>query len=120
MPSLGIPVSYAEISGVSVLCEIVSMHEGLVPDVSLGTHFFNELVEAEILYLALFPGREGNHINEAFFEKLPNRLEELLPNAASRAGVVRVIEAADLPDGKVLRLNANNIRQEVVCYLASA
>ena len=46
---------------VSVLCEIVAMREDLVPDVSLGTHFFNDLVEMDILYLALFPGRRNNH-----------------------------------------------------------
>lgn len=120
MPSLGIPVSYAEINGVSVLCEIVAMHEGLVPDVSLGTHFFNELVEAEILYLALFPGREGNRINEVFLEQMPNRLEQLSPNAAQCGKVVRVIDAADLPDGKAICLNANNAKQEVVCYLSRA
>lgn len=118
MPSLGIPVSYAEISGVSVLCEIVAMHEGLVPDVSLGTHFFNELIEAEILYLALFPGHEGNSINEAFLTGLPNRLAELSPNAAPYAGMVRVIDAADLIDGRTIHLHADNIKQEVICYLA--
>ena len=31
--------------GVSILCEIVAMHENLIPDVSLGTHFLNELVD---------------------------------------------------------------------------
>ncbi len=120
MPSLGIPVSYAEISGVTALCEIVSMHEGLVPDVSLGTHFFNELVEAEILYLALFPGRDGNYINESFLKGLPNRLEQLLPNASSKANVVRVIDATDLPHNKVIQLNANNVLQQVVCYVANS
>jgi len=54
-PSLGVPVSFAEINTISALCEIVAMREDLVPDVSLGTHFFNELVEMDILYLALFP-----------------------------------------------------------------
>ena len=58
-PSLGVPVSFAEIDTVSVLCEIVAMRDDLVPDVSLGTHFFNDLVEMDILYLALFPGRQG-------------------------------------------------------------
>jgi hypothetical protein len=117
MPSLGIPVSYAEISGVSFLCEIVSMHEGLTPDVSLGTHFFNELVEAEILYSALFPGRGDNWLNDAFFESMPNCLEDLVPEAAQRSGVVKVIDAANLPPGKTIQINANSIEQRVVCYL---
>ena len=54
-PSLGVPVSFSEIDNISALCEIVAMREDLIPDVSLGTHFFNDLVELDILYLALFP-----------------------------------------------------------------
>lgn len=117
MPSLGIPVSYAEINKVSFLCEIVTMHEDLVPDVSLGTHFFNELVEADILYLALFPGRDGNRLNEEFLSLMPNRLEQLLPDMAYRANVIHVIDTKDISGGRSMRVNANNLKQEVVCYL---
>ncbi len=119
-PSLGVPVSYAEISHVSVLCEIVAMHEGLVPDVSLGTHFFSELVEADILYVALFPGREGNVLNEEFLASLPNRLEQVLPPAVRRADVVRVIDAVDLPANRSILLHAHNRSQNVVCYVKDA
>jgi hypothetical protein len=116
MPSLGVPVSFAEINTVSVLCEIVAMRDELVPDVSLGTHFFNELVEAEMLYVALFPGRKDNLLNEAFFKEAPNRLVDLVPEAASRANVVHVINAADVAGGGSIQLNASNVKQRVVCY----
>ena len=78
-PSLGVPVHFAEINTVSVLCEIVAMRDDLVPDVSLGTHFFNDLVENDMLYLALFPKREGNYWNDALLMSSPNRLAELCP-----------------------------------------
>jgi pyruvate,water dikinase len=116
-PELGVPVRFAEINNATVLCEMVTMHGGLVPDVSLGTHFFSDLVETDILYLALFPQREDNRLNEAFFDQQPNRLAELLPNAAEWAHCVRVI---DLPNDQcraVLRLNANTLKQNVFCYL---
>lgn len=117
-PSLGVPVSFAEIDTVSVLCEIVAMREDLVPDVSLGTHFFNELVEMDILYLALFPGRKGNAWNRRFFEESPNRLAELVPDAGPGAHAVRVIDLAPSADGSSrLKLNANTMSQTVVCYL---
>jgi pyruvate, water dikinase len=116
-PSLGVPVSYAEINRASVICEVVAMREDLVPDVSLGTHFFNDLVEADTLYMALFPDRPGNFLNEAFFAGHPNRLTQLLPDAAGKEHIVRVIEAADLPDGHLVKLNANALQQKVVCYL---
>jgi hypothetical protein len=119
-PSLGVPISFAEINTCSVLCEVVAMREDLVPDVSLGTHFFNELVECDILYLALFPGREGNLLNEDLLQRLPNRLVDLIPSAASRQNVVRVIDSADLGEGKSFRLHANNLTQDVACYIDDA
>ena len=117
-PSLGVPVCFAEIATVSVLCEIVAMREDLVPDVSLGTHFFNDLVEMDMLYLALFPRRDGNSWNREFFEQSPNRLAELLPDEARWSDVVHVI---DMPlasqGGARLKLSANSLTQQVMCYL---
>jgi hypothetical protein len=92
------------------------MREDIVPDVSLGTHFFNELVEMDILYMALFPTREGNFIGRAFFEEQPNRLTDLLPEEGRWAETVRVIDAADLPDRAIV-LNANTLAQTVLVYL---
>jgi hypothetical protein len=117
-PSLGVPVHFAEINTVSVLCEIVAMRDDLVPDVSLGTHFFNDLVENDMLYLALFPNREGNFWNDALLQSAPNRLAELLPDDAQWSKAVRVIDlrpAANL--GAVARLTADAIGQQVICYL---
>jgi hypothetical protein len=117
-PSLGVPVTFAEIHPVSVLCEVVTMRENLVPDASLGTHFFNELVESDMLYLALTPNREGHLINESFFEDgAANRVADLLPAAGESSQGVIVCRAADLPDGVRLKLNANTLKQKVVCYL---
>jgi pyruvate, water dikinase len=117
-PSLGVPVAFSEIDTVSVLCEIVAMRDDLVPDVSLGTHFFNDLVEMDILYLALFPGRQSNYWSREFFEQSPNRLAELLPEATNWTNVVRVIDVSTVvPEDKVLKLNANALDQQVVCYL---
>jgi len=95
-PDLGIPVRFPEINCVSVLCEIVTMRENLVPDVSLGTHFLNELVEMNILYMALFPHQRSNYLNENFFLDSPNRLLDLVPGATRWTDEVRVIDAAEV------------------------
>jgi len=116
-PSLGVPVSFAEINTVSVICEIVAMREDLIPDVSLGTHFFSDLVEMDILYLALFPNREGNSLNQKFFDKAPNRLLELVPRASTYAHVIKVIDRPREHDWRVIKLNANTLNQKAVCYL---
>ena len=112
-PSLGVPITFYEINTISILCEIVTMREDLVPDVSLGTHLFSELVEMDILYLALFPQQSSNYINRKFFEQSDNTLEKYLPEAKHHTDVIRVVEPGD----KALELNANALKQKVVCYL---
>lgn len=112
-PSLGVPVSYGDISPVSVLCEIVAMRDDLIPDVSLGTHFLNELVELDTLYMALFPHKEGNRLNDGYFDQAPSRLLELAPDAERWKDVVRVIDAADRP----IVIHANTLKQRVVGYV---
>ncbi|HBA85419.1 MAG TPA: pyruvate, phosphate dikinase [Verrucomicrobia bacterium] len=116
-PSLGIPVNFGEISRVSILCEIVAMRENLIPDVSLGTHFLNELVEMNMLYIALFPRQKKNILHEAFFLKAPNRLAELVPEAASWADTVKVIDVREAAaQDRVVTLSANAVEQKAVCY----
>ncbi len=111
-PSLGVPTSFAEINTVAALCEIVTATGEVIPDVSLGTHYFNDLVESDILYVALFPERDGNALNRDFLETGENRLAELLPGAGDFSRVVRVI---DTPDAGIT-LNADAMQQRAVCY----
>jgi pyruvate, water dikinase len=116
-PALGVPVSFSEINAVSVICELGVMHEGLVPDVSLGTHFFNDLVEMNMLYLAVLPDRKGHLINPDLLGSLPNKLTKLLPEAEALAEVVRVIDGKDLPHASRLRLYADSFGQKAFFYL---
>jgi len=87
-----------------------------VPDVSLGTHFFNELVEADILYFAMFPDRDGNILNSAFLDQANNRLVELLPQESRWSQAVCVVDASDSENDRRWLLNANTLTQDVVCY----
>jgi hypothetical protein len=116
-PELGIPVAFAEINRVNVLCEMVMMHEHLIPDVSLGTHFLNELVEMNMLYLALFPKRDANYLNQDFFLKAPNHLTTLVEDADRWKDVIRVVDAADVAGaGRVVALIADAREQKVLCF----
>ena len=120
MPSLGVPVSFAEINTASVICELATMHEGLIPDVSLGTHFFNDLVEMDMLYVAVSPGGEGHALNEDFVRRQPNQLATLVPSAAALADALRVIDSGSLVDGGAIFLNVDSMKQRGVCYWAGA
>lgn len=117
MPELGIPVTLSQIKNVSMLCEVAAMHEGLTPDLSLGTHFFNDLVDLEIGYMGVAPGRQGSLLNTDLLESSPNRLAELLPDHADRADLVHVIDAEDL-GGRCIFLWADMLKQEGVIYLS--
>mgnify|MGYP006967018462 FL=1 len=120
MPSLGVPVKFREINTVSVLCEIVEMNVNLIPDVSLGTHFFNDIVEFKLLYLALFPHRGEDVLNRPLLESMSNRLFDLSPGDSKWSDAVKVIDARDMPPGKVLFINANTLTQRARCYIADA
>jgi hypothetical protein len=93
------------------------MRKDLVPDVSLGTHFLNELVEMNMLYLALFPDRGGNRLDTSFFLGAPNRLTRLVPGADGWEDTLRVIESRDLVGkGEAVVLTADAVKQRVVCF----
>jgi pyruvate, water dikinase len=95
-PSLGIPVRAGRIASACAVCEVVAMHSGLIPDVSLGTHFFNDLVEHDLLYLACFPGKPGNFLDEDRLLAAPSRTAEFLDNPADPlADRVRWLDLAD-------------------------
>ncbi len=116
-PALGVPVSFAEMNAASVVCEIAAMHEGLVPDVSLGTHFFNDLVEMNMLYLAVSPDRKGHTVNSSLITSLPNKLATLLPSSAGLEPVLWVVDSVDIA-GARLQLHADSFKQRAVVYLA--
>ena len=91
---LGVPVSYADISNSAVLVEVARQKGGYLPDLSFGTHFFQDLVESSIRYLPLYPDDPGVVFNEAFFLRSANALADLAPEFASLSDVLRVIDVA--------------------------
>jgi pyruvate,water dikinase len=113
-PALGIPTTFGEIEHVSAIVEVAVMHEGLVPDVSLGTHFFNDLVELDMLYMAVLPNREAHTLDQVFFEEeTENLLTTLLPDAVEFASVVRVIGKVG---DRAIHLYADTRHQRAFCY----
>jgi pyruvate,water dikinase len=117
-PAMGVPVSFKEIRNVSIIAELAVMHKGLVPDVSLGTHFFNDLVEMDMLYFGVFPNHGGCCLNDDFLDEAREYLVELEPDDPLWAKSVVVFEGKKDAAGPELRLHADAAAQRVVCYLA--
>jgi hypothetical protein len=117
---LGVPVTYSDINNTAVLSEVARKKGGHLPDLSFGTHFFQDLVEAGIRYLPLYPDEEGNVLDERFLRRSPNLLPELLPEFADLAEVVRVIDIPQSTDGQYLHVLMNGDLSEAVGLFAEA
>ena len=56
-PELGVPAAFADIDHFTALCEIAESKYGYNPELSYGSHMFQDLVETGILYVAVFEGK---------------------------------------------------------------
>lgn len=113
IPSLGVPVAFAELNQVSVLGEIGYRHTGFLPDVSFGTHFFQDMIESEIVYLALFPERQETIYQLDLLEKFAQKAHDIGSESLKLREVVKVY---DLTPGKSsLQLISDINSQEIQC-----
>ncbi|MHC4352528.1 MAG: PEP/pyruvate-binding domain-containing protein [Planctomycetota bacterium] len=111
-PSLGVPINFAEINKATALVEVSYEGGNLMPELSFGTHFFHDLVESDIFYVALFPQKDGVVFNRNKLLEMPNLLNKLLPDEQEYESVIKVYE----PESKVLQIVCDIISQRVVCF----
>lgn len=96
-PALGVPVSFSEIAAADALIEFTYPDGDFRPDLSYGSHFFQDIVEGETFYAAIFGDRQGVVFNHEWLTDQPNRILDLVPGAQqSIADVVHVVLPADL------------------------
>lgn len=114
---LGVPVRYADINRCCLLIEVARQKDGFSPEVSFGTHFFQDLVEADIQYLPLYPDEEGNRFNEAFLNSAPNVLADIVPADADFAGAIHVIHVPAVARGRKLTVVMDGETDHAVAYL---
>ena len=79
-PELGIPVVFADISHFNAILEESYSEVGYMPELSFGSHMFQDLVEAEIYYGALFENEKKIEFNRQMLFDYPNVLKEIDPN----------------------------------------
>jgi pyruvate, water dikinase len=115
--TLGVPVTYSDINNTAMLVEVARRKGGYTPDLSFGTHFFQDLVEANIKYLALYPDEEGAVFNERFFKTSPSILPELLPDFAQLQSVVRVVDVEAIQPGMEVQILMDGEKNEALAFL---
>jgi hypothetical protein len=111
---LGVRVTYADISNTAVLMEVACAKGNYVPELSFGTHFFQDLVEADIRYIPLYPDDPGSTLDQTFLRRAKNMLPEIIPEFAHLADAVRVVDVAREREGRVLRILMNADLEEAV------
>lgn len=114
---LGVNATYSEIEHTSLLVEIAREKAGHTPEVSYGTHFFQDIVEEEIIYMPVYPDAKGSKFNEAFFRDSRNMLTDILPDHGGFSHVVKVINVHEASFGAHAVVIANLYEQDAVCYL---
>ena len=119
--TLGVSVTYADISNTAMLIEVARRKGSYLPELSFGTHFFQDLVEARIRYLPLYPDEGEGQFNEDFLKRRPSCLSDLLPELAPEGSALsaclRVIDVPATSEGRILRVLLDAERDEALAYL---
>jgi pyruvate,water dikinase len=114
---LGVNVGYADIDNASVLVEIAGEEAGQVPEVSYGTHFFQDLVENQIIYLPVYPEDAAAEFNSRFFKDSANVLTDLLPDASEFKDCLHLIDVSASAPGKSVHIVADPQARKAIAYL---
>ncbi len=106
-PELGVPTSFADISEFEIICETEETRAGYNPELSYGSHIFQDLVEAEILYTAAFLDKNKT---KRFCPEMLERYPDLAGDFADDPKVSRIVHVYDV-SGKGLKVY-NDIANE--------
>jgi hypothetical protein len=112
--NLGVKVTYSNINKTKLLVEIAFAKNGSTPEVSYGTHFFQDLVEADIVIIPLYPDDPRSIFNEEFLVKSPSVLKEIAPETKDLEEVVRVIHIPSVCDGHYLQVSLSTLHQKSI------
>ena len=110
-PALGVPVRFSQINHFAALVEVSAPEAGITPELSYGTHFFQDLVETQTFYAALAPQEQDCQLNLDYLATCPNELTRLVPAAQPYEGLVKVCDTVD----RGLYLLADVVQQQAMC-----
>ena len=113
-PELGVPVVYAEISQFSAICEVAYGKAGYHPDLSYGSHMFQDMVEADVYYGAINDNSKTRLYRPELLTRYPEVLKDILPGESQElADIVKIHDVSR--SGATLTLDAQEGR--AVCRI---
>jgi hypothetical protein len=117
-PDLGVGVGYADVCNAAALVELSGRAVGPAPDPSFGTHFFHDLVEAQIYPIAVDLDRKDTTFSEDFFFRSDDCLARFVPTTDPPALAVHLIDVSAFRPGHHLELILEADEGRAVMYLA--
>jgi hypothetical protein len=114
---LGVKVTYADIHNAKALIEVALARGDHAPEASYGTHFFQDLVEAQIYPIPLYPDDHDTLFNWPFFDGSANALAEVAPDCVKYAKHVKVIDVPAVAEGRYLEIVMNDEEDQALGYL---
>lgn len=115
---LGVQVTYSDINHSAMLIEVAARRGSYVPELSFGTHFFQDLVESAIRYLPIFPDDPDTIFDVNFLQTRPSVLAAMLPKYAHLERAIRVIDVAEATGGLTLRVLMNADQEQALGMFA--
>jgi Pyruvate phosphate dikinase, AMP/ATP-binding domain len=115
---LGVYVCYSDISRTGALVEVSGKGVGVAPEPSLGTHFFQDLMEAQIFPLALNFDEPETTFNRNFFYNTPNSIGTWISCNEELSRVVRLIAVADYRPGYHIIIAMDDEAGQAMAYLS--
>ena len=112
-PELGVPAMFSDISEYEAVCEIADSRAGYNPELSYGSHFFQDLVEAGILYNAIFENEKTLTFNREMLSGLENKLCEYDAKLEDLKDIVSVYDVSEMD----FRLCNDMKRERILCFL---
>lgn len=91
-PELGVPVTFGDISNFSAVCEVSDNRAGYMPELSYGSHMFQDLVEAEIIYGTIYNNEKTLRYQPELFRKLPDLFMDICPDYPELKEMIQVRE----------------------------
>ncbi|MBN2722761.1 MAG: PEP/pyruvate-binding domain-containing protein [Deltaproteobacteria bacterium] len=88
---LGVQVTYSDINNTSMLIELAKKDGDYMPELSFGTHFFQDLVESRIKYLPIYLDENSGFLNMEYINSQTNFLSQWALEFADLSDVIKVI-----------------------------
>ncbi len=116
-PDLGVHIGYADIYNTRALIELSGEGIANAPEPSFGTHFFQDLMEANIYPLAIYLDDEDVIFRREFFYQTPNRVRDWIDLDERLLDALRLIDVEDYRPGHRLSLVMDNAEGRAVAFL---